>query len=111
MAGIRFCGRCNNYMEAHEGDRVLQFKCKTCNAVENTDKRLVYKNQLKKKAETRLEAVDSAVAQDPTLPRTFDANCPNCSGKEAVFFQQESGRDSDMALIFLCVQCKHLWLN
>jgi DNA-directed RNA polymerase II subunit RPB9 len=114
MAGLRFCARCNNLLEAAEDARnhVLIFKCKTCNAEEQAESKLVYKNALKKKKETRLETVDPAVASDPTLPRTFAAHCAKCNNSEAVFFQQETaGRDSDMALIFLCVTCHHMWLN
>jgi len=106
MAGLRFCSRCNNLLEAYEepNRKALMFRCKTCGANEISDTQLVYKNVLKKKAETRLEKIDPAVAFDPTLPRTFDANCAKCGGREAVFFQhQEGGRDADMvsALLFV----------
>lgn len=54
------------------------------------------------------------LARDPTLPRTFDIQCENCGGNEAVFFMSRSGgRDSDMALVFLCAnsECAHKWMN
>ena len=108
MAGLRFCSTCNNLLEPSEDSmrKRLIFKCGTCQATEVSDSTLVYKRSLKKKAETRLK-LDKAVVLDPALPRTFDANCSRCKGKEAVFFKAEStSRDSDMALVFMCVRCK-----
>ena len=108
MAGLRFCSTCNNLLEPSEDTmrKRLIFKCGTCQATEVSDSTLVYKRALKKKAETRLK-LDKAVVLDPALPRTFDANCTRCKGKEAVFFKAEStSRDSDMALVFMCVRCK-----
>jgi len=59
----------------------------------------------------KLDLLDSEIVQDPTLQRTNKTECPNCDHNEAVFFMARSGgTNSDMALVFLCVQCKHKWI-
>lgn len=88
--------------------------CKHCKYQEKASSSVVYKNTFVKDTAMRLDLVDSALANDPTLPRTFDTQCPRCSGNEAVFFMSRSGgRDSDMALVFLCAnsECSYKWLN
>jgi DNA-directed RNA polymerase II subunit RPB9 len=94
--------------------RKLKLKCKICSYTCDADSAVVYVNKMKKDAENRLDMLDTDMASDPTLPRTFDTRCPKCKGKEAVFFMSRSGgKDSDMGLVFLCANdaCLHKWLN
>ena len=112
-SGVRFCSKCNNLLSpvADKEKHALVLRCKTCREEVQAGSNVVYSYTLKKKAETKLEAVDASVIMDPTLPRAKDARCGRCGNHEAVFFQGDSGRDSDMALIFVCVKCKNKWLG
>ena len=110
---VRFCSKCNNLLTAKE-DRLatkLMLRCTTCDESVEADTNVVYRFALRKKAETKMETVDGSVVSDPTLPRAKDARCVKCGKREAVFFQGDSGRDSDMALVFVCVHCRHKWLG
>lgn len=54
------------------------------------------------------------VALDPTLPRTYEAKCPEqeCNGTEAVYYQSPVGRhDEALILVFVCVNCQRTWLS
>ena len=49
---------------------------------------------------------------DPTVSKNKTVACNQCGAGEAVFFMGPStGKDADMALIFLCTACKHKWLQ
>lgn len=44
------------------------------------------------------------VTQDPTLPHTYNASCPDCVctvGKN----------DEALVLVFVCVRCSKIWLS
>lgn len=113
--GVRFCSKCNNLLSPQEdkNERVLRLTCKICSETVEADNHVVYSHAVKRKEETKLEAVDGAVIYDPTLPRANNVKCAKCGNKQAVFFQGESGRDSDMQLVFVCTQarCRHKWLG
>jgi len=47
------------------------------------------------------------VRSDPTLPRTNEVRCPNCSHTEAVFFSAST--EEGMTLFFNCTGCAHRW--
>ena len=52
------------------------------------------------------------VIADPTLPRTYNAQCPNCEGTEAVYYQSPVGKnDEALVLVFVCVHCQRTWLS
>ncbi len=114
---MNFCPECNFllYPEEDIKQRKLLLKCKTCDHTAESGEPYVYVNKpMKKDTATKLELVDTELASDPTLPRTFETRCPKCKGKEAVFFMSRSGgKDSDMGLVFLCANqnCAHKWLN
>ena len=106
-------------MEVRENlnTKSLLFECPSCGFEENADptdekQRILYRNEFSKSEVTKLESIDTAVIYDPTLPRTTDPSkrvCKNCGYYEAVFFQADSGRDTDMALVFICTSCKFKW--
>ena len=54
-----------------------------------------------------LHTVPAAVADDPTLARSQQANCANCGHHEAVFFQSDTAQSDSLALIFVCCNCGH----
>ena len=91
----------------------LMMVCKNCEFKEETDNKVVYRNEMIASSQSKLELVDTALVGDPTLPRTDQANCPNCGEHVAVFFMsgQSQGTDSDMALIFICTACTHKWVG
>lgn len=102
------------YPEEDVATKTLKLKCKMCNHTDDALNPYIYVNKMKKDAENKLDLVDTGLASDPTLPRTFETRCPACKGKEAVFFMSRSGgKDSDMGLIFLCANdaCLNKWLN
>eukprot|EP00924_Labyrinthula_sp_SR-Ha-C_P013440 snap_masked-scaffold_5-processed-gene-2.26-mRNA-1 protein AED:0.02 eAED:0.02 QI:0/-1/0/1/-1/1/1/0/114 len=114
MNKIHFCPRCKNLLYPKEISNALSLLCKHCHYTAPTDTSTVYVNTLSKSSENKLSLVDPDLASDPTLPRAFDTICPNCQGTEAVFFMSRAGgAESDMALIFLCVNesCHHKWIN
>ena len=102
------------YPKEKEKDKTLLLACKHCDHEQGAKSPVIYENKFVKDTAMRLDLVDPALAKDPTLPRTFNTCCPECEGSEAVFFMSRSGgRDSDMALVFLCANadCSHKWLN
>ncbi len=106
----------NNVLHPEEDTaaKKLMMRCKMCNHKSEATDPFIYVNRMKKEAATRLDLVDTDLARDPTLPRTYETRCPKCKGKEAVFFMSRAGgKDSDMGLIFLCAHegCLHKWLN
>lgn len=99
----------------------LMFVCKSCGNEEFNPRanvagmreNIVFQDVIKKEAEMRVDAVDSAVVFDPTLPRTNtpgESVCPACGHYQAVFFQADAGKDADMALVFVCTSCRHKWM-
>lgn len=57
-----------------------------------------------------LTQIVADVISDPTLPRTHDHPCPECSNMEAVFFQAYSTKaDDKMTLYYVCCKCTHKW--
>uniref|UniRef100_A0A6S8ESB1 DNA-directed RNA polymerase subunit n=1 Tax=Aplanochytrium stocchinoi TaxID=215587 RepID=A0A6S8ESB1_9STRA len=116
MTTIQFCPECNNmlYPKEDRAEKKLLLTCRHCEFEKPAENPTVYIHKIKKDTAMRLDLVDPALSGDPTLPRTYDTNCEKCGGNEAVFFMSRSGgRDSDMALVFLCVNsaCHHKWLN
>lgn len=102
------------YPEEDKVRKILLLACRHCPYSHVASTNTVYVNKVKKDTAMRLDLIDSGLANDPTLPRTFETECPRCHGNEAVFFMSRSGgRDSDMALVFLCTnaECHHKWLN
>jgi len=110
---MRFCKECNNmlYPKEDKGTRQLLYACRMCDHQEEAQDFCVYRNEVKAAIETFLPTptVCADIAADPTLPRTKDQNCPNCSGREAVFFMATNSRDPKMNLYFVCVDCFKLW--
>lgn len=53
----------------------------------------------------------SSIADDPTLARSSKANCLNCGHNVAVFFQSSIAQSDSLALIFVCCNCGHKWVN
>ncbi len=98
-------------------NKVLLFKCKHCNSRTNVEKNekeyCVFRNYIQMEEETNIEAiVNPEVIMDPTLPRTQEVECPECGGKEAVFFNAQSKNpDEAMNLVFVCTnsECQHFW--
>lgn len=115
MASLEFCPECLNALHPEEDrkNKKLYLICKKCEHRADATEPMVYKSKMKTDSTTRLDLVDTDLARDPTLPRTFNTKCPECRGKEAVFFMSRSGKDSDMSLIFLCANdaCLHKWLS
>lgn len=57
-------------------------------------------------------AVTFDVVRDPTMPRTYNATCPSCSKREAVYYQSPVGRnDEALVLVFVCANCSQTWLS
>lgn len=54
------------------------------------------------------------VASDPALARTYNADCKECRGTEAVYYQSPVGKnDEALVLVFVCAnpKCGARWLS
>mmetsp|Transcript_23611 Transcript_23611/g.30857 ORF Transcript_23611/g.30857 Transcript_23611/m.30857 type:complete len:115 (+) Transcript_23611:228-572(+) len=114
MAGMRFCRECNNmlYPKEDREARKLMFACRNCNYSEYVDEACIYRNEIVKAAETKLDIIPNDIVEDPTLQRSNDAQCQACNNTEAVFLQAEqSAKSESLALIFICCACGHKWVG
>jgi len=111
---MRFCPHDSSmlYPQENKRERQLQYACRLCRYAEPApDQPLIYRNEMKKEVGNILHTVPSAVSDDPTLARSQNANCANCGHNEAVFFQSDIAQSDSLALIFVCCNCDHKWVN
>ncbi|CAN8070959.1 unnamed protein product [Agarophyton chilense] len=97
------------------GRKVLNYVCRNCVHKEDAGEvnYPIHKNVIVHTANEKL-AITYDVLEDKTLPRTFNANCPDqeCQGKQAVYYQSPVGKnDEALVLIFVCVNCGTRWLS
>mmetsp|Transcript_22908 Transcript_22908/g.23560 ORF Transcript_22908/g.23560 Transcript_22908/m.23560 type:complete len:116 (-) Transcript_22908:69-416(-) len=113
MAAIRFCRSCNNmlYPKENISQHKLEFVCKLCPYKEiNVNTSCVRVTELVKDQATSLDVIPSELNKDPTLQRSRDIVCAECSHQEAVFFQAEQTKKSTaLKLIFICCGCGYKW--
>jgi len=103
---------CSALMQEDKRNKSLQYACRLCRYTEPApDQPLVYRNEKKKEVGNILHTVPSAISDDPTLARSSKANCANCHHNEAVFFQSDVAQSDSLALIFVCCNCDHKWVN
>mmetsp|Transcript_30573 Transcript_30573/g.65602 ORF Transcript_30573/g.65602 Transcript_30573/m.65602 type:complete len:161 (-) Transcript_30573:358-840(-) len=111
---MRFCPHDSSmlYPQEDKRNRKLQYACRLCRYTEFAPGMpLIYRFDLKKEVGNILHTVPSAVSDDPTLARSQNANCANCGNNEAVFFMSDSTQSDSLALIFVCCNCDHKWVN
>jgi DNA-directed RNA polymerase II subunit RPB9 len=111
---MRFCPQDSSMLYPQEDKRTksLRYACRLCRYTEPaTDQPLVYRNEMKKEVGNILHTVPPAVADDPTLARSHNANCQNCGHHEAVFFQSDTAQSDSLALIFVCCNCNYKWVT
>lgn len=111
---MRFCPHDSSMLYPQEDKRAKQllYACRLCRYTEEAPGcPLVYRNEKKKEVKNILHTVPSAISDDPTLARTQKANCENCGNQEAVFFQSSIAQSDSLALIFVCCNCDHKWVN
>eukprot|EP00594_Rhizosolenia_setigera_P009517 CAMPEP_0178970076 /NCGR_PEP_ID=MMETSP0789-20121207/19285_1 /TAXON_ID=3005 /ORGANISM="Rhizosolenia setigera, Strain CCMP 1694" /LENGTH=179 /DNA_ID=CAMNT_0020656429 /DNA_START=29 /DNA_END=568 /DNA_ORIENTATION=+ len=114
---MKFCPHDSSMLYPKEDKRTrkLRYVCarKGCGYSEETFTTMVYQNILKQEVGNVLYKVPSAVADDPTLPRTQNESCANCGHNEAVFFQSDTSdaQADSLALIFVCCGCGHKWVK
>ncbi|KAG7356046.1 RNA polymerases M/15 Kd subunit [Nitzschia inconspicua] len=111
---MRFCPHDSSmlYPQEDKRNRSLQYACRLCRYTEAApDQPLIYRFDLKKEVGNILHTVPSAVSDDPTLARSTNANCANCGNNEAVFFMSDVAQSDSLALIFVCCNCDHKWVN
>ncbi|PXF48504.1 DNA-directed RNA polymerases II, IV and V subunit 9A [Gracilariopsis chorda] len=95
------------------GRKVLKYVCRNCTYFEDVSEVTypIHKNVIVHTANEKM-AITYDVLEDKTLPRTFNANCPECQGKQAVYYQSPVGKnDEALVLIFVCVNCGNRWLS
>ena len=111
---MRFCPHDSSMLYPQEDRRLkqLMYACRLCRHTEEAPGQpLIYRNEKKKEVKNILHTVPSAISDDPTLARTQKANCENCGNQEAVFFQSSIAQSDSLALIFVCCNCDHKWVN
>lgn len=111
---MRFCPHDSSMLYPQEDKRakILLYACRLCRYTEEAaGQPLIYRNEKKKEVKNILHTVPSAISDDPTLARTQKANCENCGNQEAVFFQSSIAQSDSLALIFVCCNCDHKWVN
>lgn len=110
---MRFCPRDSSmlYPKENKSTRTLHYACRLCQYSEESQNPLIFRNVIKKEVKNVLHTVPSAVSDDPTLARSQNAACENCGHHEAVFFQSDTGQSDSLALIFVCCNCDHKWVQ
>jgi len=114
MLLMKFCPHDSSmlYPREHKASRTLQYACRLCNYSEpSPHSSMIYRNILVKEAKNALHTVPGNVSDDPTLPRSHDAECSNCGHNEAVFFQSDTGQSGSLSLIYVCCNCGHKWVD
>ncbi|RAL47420.1 unnamed protein product [Cuscuta campestris] len=111
MSTMKFCSGCNNILYPMEDrdHKVLLYGCRNCPQLESAVSNCVYRIKINHAGE-RAKAMSDA-ASDPTLPRTKNVTCAQCSHSEAVFFPATGTGEEGMSLFFVCCNptCGHRW--
>lgn len=115
FVGIKFCQECNNmlYPKEDKENKLLLYACRNCDFQQEADNMCVYVNKVTHEVDELTQIVGDVIA-DPTLPRTEDHPCPQCRGKEAVFFQSQTNRaEEGMRLYYVCCNptCQHRYTD
>lgn len=93
-------------------NRKLIYRCNTCKTSKVSKNPCVQLKVLKKNAATSLDLIDTDLVDDKTLPRKKGGKCEKCEHDESVSFMPGTGgKDSDMAMVFICTSCRHKWLS
>lgn len=108
--GLKFCPETNDLLYPREDKerRKLEFYCKTCGYTLEAEpsEACVYVSTTKQDEKAKIAQIYD-VTSDPTLPRTRDCRCPQCSHNEAVFVSEPT--EQGMTLYFHCISCRHKW--
>ncbi|KAL6066645.1 DNA-directed RNA polymerases II, IV and V subunit 9A, variant 2 [Balamuthia mandrillaris] len=99
------------YPKEDKANKVLLYACRNCDHQEAAEMNCVYRNEIRRNEVERTK-LSHDVTADPTLPRTRSTKCAVCGGREAVFFQANTGdKDEALALYFVCCDenCGHRW--
>ncbi|KAK8821832.1 hypothetical protein WA556_002277 [Blastocystis sp. ATCC 50177/Nand II] len=89
----------------------LCYKCNNCGFTEESSEPCVFKISYKAESRSILNLVEDDIIDDPTLSRDENKECEECHQKGCVFFQAHGDGDDAMALIFMCIHCKHKWIG
>jgi DNA-directed RNA polymerase II subunit RPB9 len=110
---MKFCPHDSSMLVplADNATKTLTYVCRQCkNHSEPADTNLVYLHRLKREQKDLLSTVSSALKDDPTLSRSFDALCAKCGCKEAVFFQDQGNTGTKINMINICCGCGNKWV-
>ena len=114
------CDTCNNMLNLtiDKDDNSLKYMCKACNTTTDVGKDFnpcVHKSNYGGNEKVFYEMfINEYSFEDPTLPRSKNIPCPNCSkdktkNEEDVVYVRYN--DDDMKYIYLCCGCKKAWIN
>ena len=99
----------------------LHYICNNCGYIQRCEQPCVFKVSFK--AESRqcivfllktrsiLNLYEDDMINDPTLSRDENIECESCHQEGCVFFQAHGDGDDAMALVFMCIHCKHRWIG
>lgn len=101
------------YPRENRETKSLEFACNLCSLRDtNVSGSCVYEYNVLRDTSTRLENVLSDLNKDPTLQRSKEVECPNCSHYEAVFFQAEvTAKSTRLTVVYICVECGFKWMD
>lgn len=114
MAQMRFCKECNNilYPKEDKEEKTLKMICRNCATTEEATTQCVYRNEIIADTSTKLEIFQEDLSMDCTLSQTTAATCPKCGENRAVHFRAHGDKKaSKMHLVFICIGCRHKWLQ
>lgn len=100
------------YPKENPADRKLILRCEYCKHEEAAKEPRVNRKNYQAQVAADLEEVpvNVEVVNDPTLPRTYEEECPKCGRQEAVYFPP-SPNSMDMQFICCNADCLHVWLE
>lgn len=106
---IKFCTRCNNWVEANFNNDVLTFKCATCHIdYPSNQYDTLRKESIKESDLTQFsKIIDKAVYDPATIKASVDCKNSKCIGK----LVKQIRIGEDMRLFNICMTCHNKYIS
>lgn len=118
---MKFCVRCDNvyylrYVQNDAGEIQLQFECRHCRHVDETNEATSIMVLNSESVNTReyASSITEYTKYDPTVPRLYNIPCPNencpshaeTSMPEILYVREHHEK---MNYVYMCCVCDHVW--